>query len=98
MYQMSKAILELGCCQASSIKIGSDRLLSGGGGTARAGGTQRRMTGSAEAEGAGKHIQEGVSREHCNFTTEWCTALINHNAFKNFLPWNCSFAAASGLS
>lgn len=32
MYQMSSAILALGHCQASSIKIHSDRLLSGGGG------------------------------------------------------------------
>lgn len=45
MYQMSEAILELGRCQASSMKICSDRLLSGGGGTMRAGGTLRRTTG-----------------------------------------------------
>lgn len=60
MYQMSSAILELGHCQASSIKIHSDRLLSGGGGDSvgwRDGEEDDRLLLRAEAEGAGEHIQ-----------------------------------------
>lgn len=46
-YQMSRAILELGHCQASSIKICCDRRYNGGGwrGTLKVGGTLGGRTG-----------------------------------------------------